>query len=159
MNPSRITPPIVAMVAALALTLTGCAASPAASSPTEAPAVETTPPADAAPMFDADAPHLCGQVSALEGIRDRSGWEHEQGLIDDAAYASRVAALEDGWRLMIVSTRVEVSPAIEYAQRAIAEGGLSYENEELAIALGKVAEACNAAGSLITVSALPGQGG
>ncbi|WP_344999536.1 hypothetical protein [Agromyces bauzanensis] len=97
-------------------------------------------------------------MSALEGVRYRSDWEHEQGLIDDVEYASRVAAVEDGWRYMVLGA-TDVSPAIKDAQRAVSSGGIGYENTEFQRAVGDVGLACDEAGSLIAVSALPGQGG
>src|SRR5215218_10602973 len=99
MRPSRTTTPLPITLAVLALVLTACTSSPGAGAPTGTSAAETpAPPTDGALMPpDADARHLCGQVSALEGIRYRSEWEHDQGLIDDVGYASRVAAIEDGW--------------------------------------------------------------
>ncbi|GAA1528388.1 hypothetical protein BJ978_001423 [Agromyces terreus] len=119
----------------------------------------TQPSGDAVPMMpEADEAHLCGQVSALEGIRYRSDWEHAQGLIDNAAYASRVAAVEDGWKYMVLGS-TDVSPAIKDAQQAVASGGIGYENTDFQRAVGDVAGACDAAGSLVSVSALPGQGG
>ncbi|MFF2274106.1 hypothetical protein ACFVTX_17660 [Agromyces sp. NPDC058136] len=143
----------------LALALTACTASPGASAPGGTQAAETTSPAGAESMPPgADDRHLCGQVSALEGIRYRSGWEHDQGLIDDVEYASRVAAIEDGWKTMVVGG-TEVSPAIKDAQRALSSGGTGYANTEFQRAVGEVATACDDAGSLISVSALPGQGG
>ena len=160
MRPSRTTTPLSITLAVLALVLTACASSPGAGAPTGTPAAETpAPPTDGALMPpDADAPHLCGQVSTLEGIRYRSDWEHEQGLIDDVGYASRVAAIEDGWKYMVIG-RTDVSAAIKDAQRALASGGIGYENTEFQRAVGEVAIACDEAGSLVSVSALPGQGG
>lgn len=150
---------LVTTLTMLALALTACAASPGASAPRDTPAAETTPPAGAESMPpDADERHLCGQVSALEGIRYRSDWERDQGLIDDVEYASRVAALEDGWKTMVIGG-TEVSPAIKAAQRALSSGGIGYANTEFQRAVGDVAAACDDAGSLISVSALPGQGG
>jgi hypothetical protein len=144
----------------LAVALTACTASPGARVPTGKSAPATTqPPADAELMPpDADDRHLCGQVSALEGIRYRSDWEHDQGLIDDVEYASRVAAVEDGWKYMVTGG-TDVSPAIKVAQRALSSGGLGYENTEFQRAVGDVAIACDEADSLVSVSALPGQGG
>lgn len=140
-------------------TLTACAG-PAATEPTGESVTESKqPPTDAAPMPpDADERHLCGQVSALEGIRYRSDWEHEQGLIDDVAYASRVAAIEDGWKYMVLG-RTDVSPAIKEAQRTLSSGGIGYENTDFQRAVSDVGLACDEAGSLIAISALPGQGG
>lgn len=151
---------LVITLTALVLALTACTANPGANAPTGNSAPETTqPPADAGWMPpDADERHLCGQVSALEGIRYRSDWEHGQGLIDDVEYASRVAAIEDGWTYMVVEG-TDVSPAIKDAQHAISSGGIGYENTEFQRAVGDVALACDAAGSLVSVSALPGQGG
>lgn len=152
--------PLVITLTVLALALTACTASPGASAPTGTSAPETTqPPVDVGLMpTDADERHLCGQVSALEGIRFRSDWEHGQELIDDVEYASRVVAIEDGWTYMVIG-RTDVSPAIKDAQRALTSGGLGYENTEFQRAVGDVALACDAAGSQIAVSALPGQGG
>lgn len=151
---------LVITLTVLALGLTACTANPGASAPTGKSAPETTrPPADAGLMPpDADARHLCGQVSALEGIRYRSDWEHDQGLIDDAEYASRAAAIEDGWNYMVIG-RTDVSPAIKAAQRALSSGGIGHENTEFQRAVGDVALACDTAGSQMAVSALPGQGG
>ncbi|AWB95286.1 hypothetical protein DCE93_06115 [Agromyces badenianii] len=152
--------PLVITLSVLALALSACTSNPGASAPTSKSAPATTqPPADSELMLpDADAPHLCGQVSALEGIRYRSDWEHDQGLIDDVEYSSRVAAIEDGWRYMVVGG-TDVSPAIKDAQQALASGGIGYENTQFQRAVGDVAGACDEAGSLVSVSALPGQGG
>ena len=160
MRLSRATTPLTITLAVLALALTACTASPGVGAPTAEPAPESTAPsADGALMPpDQDARHLCGQVSALEGIRYRSDWEHDQGLIDDVAYASRVAAIEDGWKYMVIGS-TDVSPAIRDAQHALSSGGIGYENTEFQRAVGDVAGACDTAGSLVSVSALPGQGG
>lgn len=161
MNHANERAPLAITLTVLVLALTACTASPGASAPTGKPAPETTrPPADAEMMpLDADERHLCGQVSALEGIRYRSDWEHNQGLIDDVEYASRAAAIEDGWKYMVIGG-TDVSPAINDAQRALgSDGGIGYENTEFQRAVGDVAIACDEAGSLVSVSALPGQGG
>lgn len=151
---------MVITLSALVFALTACTTSPGASPPTGRSAPATTqPPADTGLMPpDADARHLCGQVSALEGIRYRSDWEHDQALIDDVEYASRVAAIEDGWTYMVIGS-TDVSPAIKDAQRALSSGGIGYENAEFQRAVGDVALACDAADSIVSVSALPGQGG
>lgn len=160
MRLSRATTSLTITQAVLALALTACTAGPGVGAPAaELDPESTAPSADGALMPpDHDARHLCGQVSALEGIRFRSDWEHDQGLIDDAAYASRVAALEDGWTDMVIGT-TEVSEDIKSAQQALGSGGIGYDNTEFQSAVGEVANACDAAGSLVSVSALPGQGG
>ncbi|WP_157372708.1 hypothetical protein [Agromyces sp. Root81] len=142
----------------VALAVTACTSNPAASAPTGDSTPEPTQPAAELMPPDADARHLCGQVSALEGIRFRSDWEHGQGLIDDVEYASRVAAVEDAWTYM-VQGQTDVSAAINDAQRALSDGGIGYENTAFQRAVGDVAGACDEAGSLVSVSALPGQGG
>lgn len=161
MRSHRTAAPLVLLLSTLALALAACTGVPApdASSPPLA-AATTSPPADAGGEMlpDPDAPHACGQVSALEGIRFRSEWEHGQGLIDDAAYASRVAALEDSWTYMVAGL-TDISPSIDDAKKAVTEGGVGRDNAEFEFAMEEIARACDEAGSLIGVSALPGQGG
>lgn len=161
MRPSPRATPLVITLTTLTLALTACTASPEVS---EAPRTSTsdttpTPPANAALMpADPDARHECGQVSALRGIQYRSDWEHSEGLIDDDDYASRVAAIEDGWRYLTIGG-TDVTPSIKAAQRALTAGGIGYENADFQRAMDEVALACDAAGSLISIGALPGQGG
>jgi hypothetical protein len=152
---------LVITLTALALALTACTAGPGTSAPTGKSAPETpqAPPSDAALMpAEPDERHECGQVSALQGILYRSDWEHDQGLIDDVEYASRVAAVEDGWRYLPIGG-TDVTPAIKVAQRALGAGGIGHENTEFQSAMEDVARACDASGSLIAIGALPGQGG
>ncbi|MGW9630538.1 hypothetical protein ACWGST_07515 [Agromyces sp. NPDC055520] len=158
MRSPRTTAPLLLAPLLLALALSACTASPASGIATTPPT--TAPPADAAGdmLPDPDAPHACGQVSALEGIRYRSDWQHDQGLIDDIAYASRVAALEDSWTYMVAGL-TDISPSINDAKKAVAEGGISRENDAFQLAVGEIALACDEAGSLVSISALPGQGG
>jgi len=147
-----------AMIAATALgaLLSGCTA---AAPNTAVAAPQTTPAvADAELPPEADAANLCGQASALEGIRYRSEWEHGQGAIDDAALASRVAALHDAWTYLVAGD-TDVTPAVKYVQRVVAEGGLAASAGEYQTAMSKLAEACDSSGSMIVISALPGQGG
>lgn len=159
MNHARERAALVTTLSVLVLAVTACTASPAATAPTVSDPETTESPVAAEQMpADADERHLCGQVSALEGIRFRSGWEHDQGLIDDVEYASRVAAIEDSWTYMVVGG-TDVSPSIKDAQHALSAGGIGYENTEFQRAVGEVALACDEAGSLVSVSALPGQGG
>lgn len=161
MRPSTLTTVPAITLTVLALSMTACAASPvnAESSSTSAPETTAAPPADAASMpVDPDERHECGQVSALRGIQFRSDWEHGQGLLDDVEYASRVAAIEDGWRYLTVGG-TDVTPSIKAAQRALATGGIGYDNVDFQRAMDEVALACDAAGSLISIGALPGQGG
>lgn len=154
------TAPLAITLTALVVTVSACTASPGHSTSHATSIPEATPaPAKAALMpADPDARHECGQVSALRGIQYRSDWEHSEGLIDDDAYASRVAAIEDGWRYLTIGG-TDVTPSIKAAQRALTAGGIGYENADFQRAMDEVALACDAAGSLISIGALPGQGG
>jgi len=158
MRPSL--PRLVITLTTLALALAACTTSPAERTPSnEAAPATTAPPAEAASLpVDPDDRHVCGQVSALQGILYRSDWEHDQGLIDETEYASRVAAVEDGWKYLAIGG-TDIRPAIKDAQRALTAGGVGYDNTEFRGAMEKVARACDAAGSLIAIGALPGQGG
>ncbi|MFF2372426.1 hypothetical protein [Agromyces sp. NPDC058110] len=159
------TTPAVAVIAALAVMLggAGCVADPRtappppASTPPASTPPASTPAAEAFDQMNPDASHICGQVSALAGIAFRSDWEHEQGLIDDASYAARVVAVEQGWTTLVAGAD-ELRAEVAFAKRAASEGGIS-DNPEFTRASEELAAACTAAGSLIAISALPGQGG
>lgn len=70
---------LTVVLAALVISLSGCATIPAQST-SSSESVPTMPPADAATMLpDPDERHVCGQASALQGIWYRSDWEHDQG--------------------------------------------------------------------------------
>lgn len=142
---------------AVALTLGGCSQASGADDArsTETPAAST--PAGDAIMVEPDVPHVCGQVSALGGIVFRSDWEHGQGLIDDTQYAARMAAVVDGWTYLPTggSLRAEVMAAAAAAEA----GGVGYDNAEFQRAAEKIRIACDEAGSVVAVGALPGQGG
>ena len=154
-RPHAIAPLAVALTAVTRVQA-ACASSPAESAPTNETAPTT--PAPAGPMdMNPDERHECGQVSALQAILYRSQWEHDQGIIDDVAYASRIAAVEDGWTYLAIGG-TEVTPSIKAAQRAMG-GGIGPENTEFSRAVEEVARTCDAAGSLIAIGALPGQGG
>lgn len=152
---ARRTAAPAALLVAIALSSTACTTS---TTPPAAAAPETTPAADPPLSAAPDAPLLCGQASAFEGIRYRSEWEHGEGLIDDAGYESRVAALHDAWTLLVAGD-TDVTPAVKYVQRVVSDGGLDSPAGEFQTAMAELAEACDAAGSTISISALPGQGG
>jgi hypothetical protein len=156
MRPSQTTTALT-ITLTLALALTACTAIPAGNAPSnESPAATTTTPADAAVMLpDPDERHVCGQVSALQGIWYRSDWEHDQNLIDDAAYASRLAAIKDGWRYLPTGGS-DITPAIKDAQRTLVDGDIRYENTDFQIPMDAVARACDDVGSLIAIATLPG---
>lgn len=146
------------MLAALVISLSGCATIPAQST-SSSESVPTMPPADAATMLpDPDERHVCGQASALQGIWYRSDWEHDQGLIDDTACAAQLAAIEDGWKYLPTGGS-DITPAVKDVQRTLVEGDISHENTDFQIAMDNLALACDAVGSLIAIGALPGQGG
>jgi hypothetical protein len=99
----------------------------------------------------------CGQFSALRGIEARSWWEHDNGLIDDAAHDSRLKALQDAWVHTIFGDS-SVTPSLREAQRAAAEG-VGENNAAFHRTATAVTLACDAAGSIVSYSALPGMGG
>lgn len=157
-HPVVIVAPLVAATVAL-LALSACsAASDPASTPAANAAAETTPPAsEYEVMIEPDVAHVCGQASALQGILFRSEWEHGQGLIDDAQFAARLDALLDGWTYL--PTGGSLNSEIKAVAKAAEAGGFGYDNLEFQRATEELNLACDAAGSVVAVSALPGQGG
>lgn len=107
------------------------------------------------PVGDAD--WECGHASGLMGIQFRSEWEFANGVIDQAAFDARAAALVDSWTYLPTGQ----SDVTEALRAAIAEAGdgIGPENPDFATATQSVVSACDAAGSITIVSALPGMGG
>ncbi len=99
----------------------------------------------------------CGQFSALEGIEFRTRWEHNSGKIDDAAYASRLDALQDAWMYAVFGDST-VTPSLREAQRVAADG-VDPDDPAFLAAKGAVSQACDAAGSIVSMGALPEMGG
>ena len=143
---------------AATIVLTGCSA---AQEPAPSPAIlEPTP--SAAAQLDmmervGNADWECGQFSALRGIETRSWWQHDNGLIDDAAHDSRLKALRDAWVHTIFGDS-SVTPSLREAQRAAADG-VGQDNAAFQRAATAVTLACDAAGSIVAIGALPEMGG
>ncbi|QEO14483.1 hypothetical protein FLP10_08675 [Agromyces intestinalis] len=151
--------PVLAVAVAATLLLSGCVT--VSTEGATATSVPTATPSPSVPddmtMRVPPADWECGQLSALSGILYRSAWEHTEGLIDDAEYASRVAAVQDAWAYMPLG-KSGVTPALREVQQA-APDGLTYDNVEYARAIDAANAACDAAGSIVGIGALPGQGG
>ncbi|MGX5696838.1 hypothetical protein ACWKWP_11620 [Agromyces soli] len=100
-------------------------------------------------------------IARLGGARravDIAPAKYGQGQIDDAAYQARVDAVIDGLRYLVAGG-TSVSDEVKLLASTAEEGGVGYDNVEFQTAMGKMGAACDEAGSLIAVSALPGQGG
>jgi len=108
-------------------------------------------PPDGDPQWD------CGQASALFGIAARTEWERENGVIDAAAYEARMAALVDAWRYAPFGNS-PVTDAVR-ATSGAADAGVGPDDSAFQVAANDLRVACDAAGSLILTSALPGMGG
>ncbi|MFG6445849.1 hypothetical protein ACFXQA_11330 [Microbacterium sp. P07] len=121
-----------------------------------APSTSATVPDDMM-MRSPDVGFECGGISALNGIAFRSQWEYENGVIDAAAFESRQAALADAWNYMLVG-QTQVAPAIREAQQAVRDAA-SLSTPEAQAAIGALTAACDEAGSLVGVGALPEMGG
>ena len=153
---ARAIPSIVA-VAATALLLVACTspvAEPAAISTAE-PTTEQTEPLMSIPPGDAH--WECGHASALMGIQFRSEWEFDNDVIDQAAFDARMDSLVDSWSYLPTG-QSEVTVALRTAIEA-ADAGVSAENAEFTTATQNLVSACDAAGSITILGALPGMGG
>ncbi|MBA4247447.1 MAG: hypothetical protein C0444_04020 [Microbacterium sp.] len=104
-----------------------------------------------------DANWECGHVSALLGIQTRSEWELENGVIDQATFDARAAGLVDAWT-QLPQGQSDVSPALREASAA-APDGIGRDNVAFARAIDMLGSACDAAGSVVIVGALPEMGG
>lgn len=137
--------------------LSGCGAEPAAAPVT--PAEPTPSPTQSVDMMQrvGTADWECGQLSALNGILARSHWEHMQGKIDDAQYATRLAAIQDAWVYMVVGDSTVTSSVRAMSQAA--KNGVDSDNTAFMGARADAIQACDAAGSIVAVGALPEMGG
>ncbi len=104
-----------------------------------------------------DANWECGHASALMGIQYRTEWELANGAIDQAAFDARVASLIDSWTYLPTG-QSPVTDALRTA-KAAAAAGIGPENTEFAAATQGLVTACDQAGSITIVSALPEMGG
>jgi hypothetical protein len=124
---------------------------PTASPPT-GPA---TPPAPDGP--DPVLAWECGQISALSGIAIRTNFEYQSGMIDEVAYVSRLAALQDGW-VYLPTYNTAVTPFIVEIQRQAAADPTA-ANQGYIDAVNAATQACESAGSLAVITPLPEMGG
>lgn len=99
----------------------------------------------------------CGHASALMGIQFRSEWELANGVIDQAAFDTRSAALVDSWTYLPTG-QSDVTAALRASIDAAADG-IGPENPDFLVATQDLVAACDAAGSVTIVGALPEMGG
>lgn len=148
---------VIPAVLLAVLVLAGCAA-PEPEAPVAA--IPEAEPSAADPRMEipaGDANWECGHASALMGIQYRTEWELANGVIDQVAFDARVAALIDSWRYLPTGQSA-VTDALRTA-KAEAAAGIGPENPEFASASLAIVSACDQAGSITVVSALPEMGG
>lgn len=143
----------LAAIPALLLAVSGCSTSAPAAEPTSSVAAPdaATEPLTSVPAGDAD--WECGHASALMGIQFRTEWELANGVIDQAAFDARAAALVDSWTYLPTG-QSDVTAALRAAMAEAAQG-IGPENPDFSVATQQLVSACDAAGSITIVSALP----
>lgn len=99
----------------------------------------------------------CGYASALVGLSERSLWEFEAGVIDDAEWSARESALLEAWQYAPVSGSAVTSWVRRVSNAAVAEGGV--RESAFVSAQNDLIRACGEAGSTTIVNAVPGMGG
>ncbi len=148
---------LVSGALAAVLGLSGCVTEPA-TAPAATP--ESTPsPTKSVDMMErvGTADWECGQLSALNGILTRSQWEHTHNQIDDAQYATRLASIQDAWVYVVVGDSTVTSSIRALSQAA--KNGVGSDNTAFTSATDDAIQACDAAGSIVAVGALPQMGG
>ncbi len=104
-----------------------------------------------------DADWECGYASSLLGIQFRSEWEVANGVIDAGEFDARVASIVDA-RTYAPTGQSDVTAALRDVISASA-AGVGDENPDFGAATENLTAACEAAGSVIIVGALPEMGG
>lgn len=148
---------MISALAVVALVLTGCAAPEPETSAAPAPEGESSAPGPRMEIPPGDANWECGHASALMGIQYRTEWELANGVIDQVAFDARAAALIDSWTYLPTGQSA-VTDALRSAKTAAA-AGIGPENPEFLAATQALVSACDQAGSITIVSALPEMGG
>lgn len=148
--------PRAAVLAAVVVSVTvaGCSSPQSEAEPIPSPVVETQAPLTGVPTGSAD--WECGAASALIGIQFRTDWEAANGVIDANALAARSAALQDAWALAPFGNS-DVTDALRTVIDLAETAGL--DSEDFRSATQQLVNACDAAGSIVVLSALPGMGG
>ncbi|MGV3732651.1 MAG: hypothetical protein ACO1N6_04520 [Microcella sp.] len=139
------------------LVIAGCGAPAPEAAPTLTTEAESGAAGPRIEIPEGDANWECGHASALMGIQYRTEWELANGAIDQAAFDARVASLIDSWTYLPTG-QSPVTDALRTA-KAAAAAGIGPENPEFAAATQGLVTACDHAGSITIVSALPEMGG
>ncbi|NQX13487.1 hypothetical protein HQQ80_17810 [Microbacteriaceae bacterium VKM Ac-2855] len=155
---------------AVALTLaplTGCAGTAEARSPAPTTTVTVTATPSAAPSTggDTSASYACGRYSSLLSLGWTTQWHHQQGELDDDAYAQFLA--RQAFQLTTVTT---TDPALTAAKTAVTTylkdtpptpQGWTYDPDsaEWGSIISDLGAACTAAGTELASWAEPGMGG
>lgn len=148
-------PRVAALTAVvLSVALAGCSSGEPEAAPTPSPVVEEREPLTGVPTGSAD--WECGAASALLGIQFRTDWESANGVIDGSALTARSAALQDAWALAPIGDS-EVTEVMRTVVDVATTTGV--DSDAFRTATQQLVSACDAAGSIVVLSALPGMGG